>query len=61
MTNEMLSDAMLLKETDYYLDESGRVVIDNPDVLQLICGAGGDLSGLHDMLWNGACSNGHCG
>jgi hypothetical protein len=52
--------SILLKDTDYYLDESGRVVIDNPDILDMISGGCADLSGFDDMLWNGACSNGHC-
>lgn len=48
----------LLKDKDFHLDPLGRVVIDNPDILNAINGAMKDDA--EAMLINGGCSNSGC-
>ena len=49
----------MLSETDFHLDPLGRIVIDNPDILQAINGAL-NPSKVDDLLFNGGCSNSGC-
>lgn len=49
-----------LVENSFTVDEMGRIVIDNPDVLAQINGAQGANEALGSNLLNGACSNGSC-
>jgi len=49
-----------LKETDFYLDQHGRIVINNDEILKAINGAAGGPSDA-DPHWNGACHNSRCG
>lgn len=51
----------MLEGKPFSVDELGRMVIDDPHIMDLIIGSLGEAS-LEggDALWNGACSNGHC-
>lgn len=51
----------MLKDKKYAVDESGKVLIEDPALAELIKGGLGGSSGeTPDALWNGACSNSSC-
>ncbi len=49
-----------LKGKDFHVDALGRIIIDDPAVLDAMTGGIGSLSEIPDPFWNGACSNQHC-
>lgn len=50
-----------LEGKKFHVDSLGRVVIEDPTVLQMIHGASGNgFNEIPDPFWNGACSNQRC-
>jgi len=58
MMNQSVTDYLIDKS--FNVDELGRIVIDDPEVLAQINGAQGAADALSGNLLNGACSNGSC-
>jgi hypothetical protein len=60
--NHVENDVLkMLEGKEYVADEFGRIVIDDPEMVDLIKGSLGGAPGeVSEALWNGACSNGHC-
>lgn len=50
----------LLNENDYHLDPLGRMVIDNPEILNAINGAMSDMNLLAPNTCNVGCVNSGC-
>lgn len=55
-----MSISHYLSEKSYTVDELGRIVIEDPEVMAQIHGAQGAVDVLDPNLLNGACSNGSC-
>ena len=59
MKNDTTELSQLLNAEDFHIDALGRVVIDNPELLNAINGAM-HITQTDELLLNGGCSNSGC-
>jgi len=51
----------LLAKYQHTIDSTGKVLIEDDQLLAIIQGSMGESMGdMSDAMWNGACSNNHC-